>query len=202
HIPIAPGGHHVHVPDKGTDRIHHFTYDSSSGHLLLSSPAATTVRAGAGPRHIAYHPRLALAYVVDELSSQVTVHRIDPRNGSLVPHSWVPTLPSDFTGDSTAAEIQLSSDGRLLFASNRGHDSIVTYRVDGDGTPHSPRWSPTTGQQPRFFALDPTGSVLYAANQASHTICAFRVTRAGHLEQTGRVIRTGSPVCVVFSHLI
>lgn len=199
HIPFTPDQRHVLVPDKGTDRIHHFTYQPQTGRLTPATPATTAVRSGAGPRHIAYHPRLPLAYVADELNSQVTTYGYDSTTGALTPRSWLPTLPPDFTGDSTAAEIQLTPDARSLFVSNRGHDSIATYRVHPDGSLHTPRWTPTGGQQPRFFTIDPTGSTLYAANQASDTITAFHITQEGHLRRTSRTVHTGSPVCIVFS---
>ncbi|KOG25325.1 hypothetical protein ADK35_09330 [Streptomyces viridochromogenes] len=199
HIPLAPDQRHVLVPDKGTDRIHHFTYDTAAGRLTPATPATTTVRSGAGPRHIAYHPHLPRAYVADELNSQVTTYTYDRTTGALTPRAWLPTLPSTYTGDNTAAGIQLTPDARFLFVSNRGHDSVAAYRVRDDGTLHTPRWTPTGGRQPRFFTLDPAGDTLYAANQASDTIVAFHITPEGRLEPVGRTVSTGSPVCVVFS---
>ncbi|MEU7212629.1 lactonase family protein [Streptomyces sp. NPDC044989] len=196
HIPFAPDGHHVHVPDKGTDRIHQFAYDAATG--ILTPAPAVVVRSGSGPRHIAHHPRRPVAYVVDELNSQVTTYDCDPADGTLTPRSWLPTLPSSFTGDSTAAEIQLSHDARFLFLSNRGHDSLAVYPVSEDGTLRAPRWTPAGGRQPRFFTLDPTGATLYAANQASDTIAAFETTKDGRLHRTGTTINTGSPVCIAF----
>lgn len=197
HIPFAPDSLHVHVPDKGTDRIHHFTYDAGAGRLLAASPAATTVRAGAGPRHIAHHPRLPLAYVADELNSQVTTHTVSP-DGTLTPRSWLPTLPACYTGNSTAAEIQLTPSADLLLVSNRGHDSIAAYRVSADGTLHHPQWTSSGGRQPRFLAIDAAGTTLYVANQATDTIKAFQITADKHLQSTGRTVTTGSPVCIVF----
>jgi len=199
HIPFAPDGRHVHVPDKGTDRIHHFTYDVTTGRLTPAAPATTLVRAGAGPRHIVHHPRLPLAYVVDELNSQVTTYAYDQATGALTPRSWLPTLPSAYTGDSTAAEIQLTTDARLLFVSNRGHDSVATYHVGDEGTLRSPSWTSSGGRQPRFVATDPANATLYVANQLSDTIIAFSVAQRGQLRPVGRTVTTGSPVCIVFS---
>ncbi|WP_405970485.1 lactonase family protein [Streptomyces sp. NBC_00988] len=197
HIPFAPDRRHVLIPDKGTDRIHHFTYDAGAGRLMPAGPA-TTVRSGAGPRHITHHPHLPLAYVADELNSQVTTYSYDPMSGDLTPRSWLPTLPPTYTGDSTAAEIQFTPDARLLFVSNRGHDSIATYAVRDDGTLHAPRWTAAGGEQPRFLTTDANGDTLYVANQATDTITAFRITREGRLRPVGRTVATGSPVCIVF----
>ncbi|MEV3971356.1 lactonase family protein [Streptomyces sp. NPDC050698] len=199
HIPVAPDKRHVLVPDKGTDRIHHFTYDTAAGRLTPATAATTTVRSGAGPRHIAYHPHRPVAYVADELNSQVTTYTYDPATGALTPRSWLPSLPPTYTGDNTAAGIQLTPDAHFLFVSNRGHDSIATYAVRDDGTLHTPRWTPAGGRQPRFFTTDPTGTTLYAANQGTDTITAFHITKEGDLQPVGRSVATGSPVCIVFS---
>jgi 6-phosphogluconolactonase (cycloisomerase 2 family) len=113
----------------------------------------------------------------------------------------VPTLPPDFKGQNTTAEIGIAPSGRFVYGSNRGHQSIVIFAVDpNNGTLTPIGWESTQGQQPRFFALDPSGSLLYAANQGSDTIVTFRVDQgSGKLTPTGQVINTGSPVCIVFA---
>ncbi|MFE3737814.1 lactonase family protein [Streptomyces sp. NPDC059134] len=198
HIPFTPDGRHVLVPDKGTDLVHGFAYAPRTGRLSATTPPTNTVRSGAGPRHIRFHPRLPVAYVVDELNSQVTTYDFDASSGGLVPRSWLPTLPPSFTGNSTAAEIQLTPDARFLYVSNRGHDSVVGFRADAAGSLHTLGWTPTGGAQPRFITVDPTGSTLHVANQASDTITAFHIGGDGSLQRIGRPVATGSPVCIVF----
>ncbi|MEV5846153.1 beta-propeller fold lactonase family protein [Streptomyces sp. NPDC051985] len=183
HIPCAPDRHHVLAPGKDTDRIHRLTCDAVPGRLTQADPEAVTVRSGAGPRHIVYHWHLPLAYVADELNSRVTTYTHNRTTGGLAPRSRLPTLPSDFTDDSTAADIQLTPEACLLFVSHRGHDSVVTYAVQDTGTLHSPRWTSSGGRQPRFFPPDPADTTLYAANQPSdmtvvfHVAVQFRVCR-------------------------
>ena len=112
----------------------------------------------------------------------------------------IPTLPPSFTGRNTTAEIAVAPSGRFVYGSNRGHDSIAIFAVDGTaGTLTPVGWEPTQGKTPRFFALDPSGTFLYAANQDSDTIVCFRVDQgSGKLSPTGQVIRTGSPSTIVF----
>jgi hypothetical protein len=144
-------------------------------------------RRGAGPRHAAFHPTAPYAYVLNELDSTLTTYRFDSEGGGLVPLQVITTLPPAFTGDNTTSEIAVAPSGRFVYASNRGHDSIVIFRADGAAGVLEPvGWEPTQGKTPRFFTLDPPGTLLYAANQDSDTIVPFRVDpRAGTLTPTG-----------------
>ena len=188
-------------PDKGVDRVHVYRLDSLKGKLVPGDAPFVKSRYGAGPRHIAFHPQLPYAYLVNELDSTVTTYRWDSGRGELTPVQVVTTLPTSFTGDNTGAEIAVAPSGAFVFASNRGHDSIVSFAVDqATGTLSHVAWEPTQGKKPRFFTLDPAGNVLYAANEASDTIVAFRIDqRTGKLTPTGHVIETGSPSCIVFA---
>jgi 6-phosphogluconolactonase (cycloisomerase 2 family) len=157
-------------------------------------------RRGAGPRHAGFHPTAPYAYVLNELDSTLTTYRFDPEDGGLTPLQVITTLPPAFTGDNTTSEIAVAPSGRFVYASNRGHDSIVIFRADGAAGVLEPvGWEPTQGKTPRFFTLDPAGTFLYAANQDSDTIVAFRVDpRAGTLTPTGQVVSVGSPSTIVF----
>ena len=108
--------------------------------------------------------------------------------------------PTTFVGDNTGAEIAILPSGKFLYASNRGHDSIVIYAVDqATGMIEPVGWESVQGRKPRFFGLDPDATHLYAANQDTHTIVVFKVDHdTGKLTPTGQVIETGSPSCVVF----
>jgi 6-phosphogluconolactonase len=147
-----------------------------------------------------FHPSNAFAYVVNELDSTVTAHRFDPATGKLTPFQLVATLPDTFVGDSRASEIDVSHDGRILFASNRGHDSVASFAVDqatGRLTPVG--WADSKGKTPRFFALDPSGRLLFVADEDSDRIVPFRAGRDGQLLPGGEPVSTGSPVCIVFA---
>jgi 6-phosphogluconolactonase len=192
-------GRFVVVPDKGLDRIQVFRFDAERG--KLASCDILPARHGAVPRHITFHPRRPYAYLVAENDSTVFALHWDTGTGKLKPFQRVPTLPTDFVDDNMAAEIAIMPSGKFLYASNRGHDSIVIYSVDeASGRIETVGWEPVRGKKPRFFALDPAAEHLYAANEDSHAIVEFRVDQStGKLTHTGQVIETGSPTCIAFA---
>ncbi len=194
-------GKFVVVPDKGLDKIHVFRLDAERGKLVPCDPPFVKARYGVIPRHIAFHSSRPYAYVVNEQESTVNAYHWDTTRGELKPFQRVSTLPTSFVADNTAAEIAIPPSGKFLYASNRGHDSIVIYSVNAaDGTIEPISWESVQGKKPRFFGPDPDWSHLYAANQDSHTIVVFRVNHeTGKLTATGQVIETGSPTCIVFA---
>ncbi len=199
--PFDPAGRFIVVPDKGLDRIFVFRLHTATGKLVANNPPSVATREGAGPRHIAFHPRLPYAYVINELGSTMTTYRYDGTRGVLQPVQVLPTTPSTFTGDNTGAEVTVAPSGRFVYGSNRGHDSIVTFAVDRtNGTLTPLDWVSTQGKTPRFFALDPAANFLYAANQDTDTVVTFRVNqRNGRLSPTGQIIKVGSPCTIVFT---
>jgi 6-phosphogluconolactonase len=120
-----PSGRWVLIPDKGLDRTFVFRLDPSSGRLDPSEQGSVESRAGAGPRHVAFHPTRPAAWVLNELDSTAAAYRWDAERGALEPVQVITTLPNDFTGDSTAAEIAVTPDGRFVYCPNRGHDSVA-----------------------------------------------------------------------------
>ena len=191
-------GRFILVPDKGLDRVFTFRLDPS-GRLAPSEQGSVAARENAGPRHVALHPGGGLAYVVNEMDSSITACRYDAGAGRLEPFQIVPSLPDSFTGNSRAAEIAVSSDGRFVYASNRGHDSIGVFAVEaGTGRLSPTQWVPA-GRTPRFFALDPSGRFLFVAGEDDDCILAFAVNASiGHLTRIAETARTGSPVCMIF----
>jgi 6-phosphogluconolactonase (cycloisomerase 2 family) len=191
-------GRFILVPDKGVDRTFTLQVDAEAARLELIHALAH--REGAGPRHIAFTPDARFAYVLNELAASLLACRYDAATGALAPFQLLPSVPDAFTGHTDAAEVVVSGDGRFLYASNRGHDSIGVFAIDGETGRLSPvQWVPSGGRTPRFFALDPTSRFLFAANEDSDTIVTFEVEGGtGRLAPTGQEIRTGSPVCIVF----
>ena len=200
HNPFDRDGRFIVIPDKGLDRIFVFRLDPEKGKLIAEEKSSVNTREGAGPRHADFHPRLPYAYVINELDSTVTTYRFDRARGELTPLQIVTTLPSDFTGNNTTAEIWVHPSGRFVYGSNRGHDSIVTYFVDrSTGLLATVGWQSTEGSTPRYFGLDPSGNLLCAGNQNSDTIVNFRVDQStGKLYPLGDPVRSGSPVTIVF----
>ena len=194
-------GRFVVAPDKGLDKVHVYRFDASHGRLLPCDPPFVKARYGAVPRHVTFHPTQPYAYVVNELESTVTAYHWNTEIGELKPFQVVPTTPTTYTGDNTGAEIAMASSGKFVYASNRGHDSIVIFSIDPTSGMLDPiGWESVQGRKPRFFCLGPDGSHLYAANQDSHTIVVFRVNReTGMLTPTGQIIETGSPSCIIFA---
>ena len=199
-VNFGPEGNTLYVTDLGTDRIHIYRYDAEPGTLEEAEPPAAHLAPGAGPRHLALHPSGQYAYVVNELGNTVTAFT---RNGAggLTSIQTIGTLPDTFTGDNTTAEIVLHPNGRFLYASNRGHDSIVAYAIAADtGRLRLVGHAPTGGKTPRNFNIDPAGRFLLAANQDSGSIAVFRINSdAGTLKPTGVSILVPRPVCVVFA---
>jgi 6-phosphogluconolactonase len=200
HIPIDPTGQHFIVPDKGYDRTYVFRV-TAEGKIVPSEQASVVARPGAAPRHLAFHPTAPYAYQCNEIDSTVTTFGYDAATGRLDELEIQTTLPADFTGRNSTAEIMVAPSGRYVYVSNRGHNSIAIFAADaGTGTLTPVGWEPTQGSQPRYFTFDPSGMFLYAANQASHTIVTFMVdTERGTLTPTGQTIEVGSPVSIVFA---
>lgn len=200
HIVFDPGGRSVIVPDKGLDRVFVFRFDGATGKLTPTEQGAAIARPGSGPRHAAFHPRLPIAWVVNEISSTLTTYFWDAERGSLRPVQILPTLPSDYTGANTAAEIAVSAGGRFVYCSNRGHDSIATFQSDPrTGVLTSSGWTPSQGRTPRYIGFDPSHSWLCAANEQSDTVVTFRAEPAtGRLTVVGSPVENASPVSIAF----
>jgi len=194
-----PAGRFLVVPDKGFDRLFVFRIDEAKGTLVPGDPPFVATRSGAGPRHLAFHPRLPYAWVINELDSTVAAYATQPA-GALAPMQIVPSLPATYTGNNTGAAIVVSPSGRFVYVSNRGHESVGIFRVEeSNGTLSAVGWESTRGTTPRFIGLDPAGTRLYAANQRSDSIVEFRVDQAtGLLAATGQVVNASTPVCIVF----
>lgn len=199
-VNLAPDNRYALVADLGTDHVMVYRFDAARG--VLETPAAHAFKTppGSGPRHLAFHPGGRRVLVLNELSSTLMLLDYDPATGRLAPLQTVSTLPEGFSGENTTAEVAVHPNGRWVFASNRGHDSLAVFALD----PAAQRLErldhiSTRGRSPRHFALDPAGRYLWAANQATHTLVMFRVDEAtGRVLPTGQTREVGSPVCVRF----
>jgi 6-phosphogluconolactonase len=199
-------GHFVLVTDLGTDQVLVYRLDPSTGQLAPNDQGTAVVaeHPGAGPRHFAFAASGRTLYVINELNSTVTVYDYTPERGELHARQVVSTLPDGVDGPAignSCAHIALSPDGRFVYGSNRGHDSIAIWEVEGaNGELRPVGHESTRGKTPRNFTLDPTGSWLLVANQESDTIVPFRRDpSSGRLTATGPVTQTPSPVAILFS---
>ena len=184
--------------DLGVDEVKVYRFEGTTGKLSPNDPPSVSVKAGAGPRHFAFHPSKPNAYVINELDSTITTFTYDPKSGVLESVQTLSTLPKEFEGVTHTAEVQVHPSGRFVYGSNRGHDSIAMFKVDdATGKLTSIGHEPTGGKTPRNFGIDPSGRYLIAANQDSDTLVVFRIDpAAGRLQSTGIVINVPAPVCV------
>jgi 6-phosphogluconolactonase len=196
-IVLDAAGRFAFAPDLGIDKVMIYRVDAAKGGLQPNSFAA--VKPAAGPRHFDFHPSGNFGYVINELNSTITAFAYNKAKGALTELQSVSTVPDGFNGTNYCADIHVHPSGRFLYGSNRGLDSIVAFRIGGDGKLSLPRHEPTGGKWPRNFGIDPTGAFLYVANQNSDTIVAFRLDpQTGALAPTGQVTAVPMPVCLKF----
>lgn len=199
-IETTPDNRFAIAVDLGLDELLVYRFDASKGSLIPNDPPFASLDPGAGPRHLAFHPNGKLAYVVNELQSTITAFTYDPSGGTLQKLNTISTLPKNFTGVNDTAEIHVHPSGKFLYASNRGHDSIALFSIDGrTGALTLVDHFPTQGKTPRDFDIDPTGKFLFVANQGTNNIVVFRIDlNNGKLTPTGQILQVPSPVCLKF----
>lgn len=196
-----PSGQFALSADLGADRVFVYRLDAGGGTLSHVDGADGTLSPGAGPRHIAFHPKLPLLYVVNELDSTITTFAFDGARGTLTPRGSVSTLPANWKGESTGADIHVASLGNVLYTSNRGHNSIAVLTIaPTTGELSAAQWIPTEGDIPRNFGLDPSERWLLVANQHSDNVVVYsRDPRSGRLTLTPHRLAVPSPVCIRFA---
>jgi 6-phosphogluconolactonase len=184
--------------DLGLDKVFIYAFDAAQGKLTPNEPAFAKVAPASGPRHFAFHPGGGFGYVINEMANTVTAFAYDAGKGSLTEIQTISTLPEDFKGTSHTAEVQVHPSGKVLYGSNRGHDSIAIFAIDpSTGRLSTIGFEPTQGKNPRNFALDPTGAYLLAENMGSDTIVVFRIeAETGALRPTGQTVALPQPVCI------
>ena len=199
-IETTPDNRFAIAADLGLDELLVYHFDASHGALTANDPPFAKVEAGAGPRHLAFHPNGKFAYVINELQGTVSAFSYDATHGRLNPLENISTLPKDFSAENTTAEIEVHPSGKFLYASNRGHDSIAAFAIDAQkGTLRLIDHFSTKGRTPRSFAIDPTGSWLLVANQNTGNVIVFRIDkRTGRLTAGGEEVKVPSPVCLKF----
>jgi 6-phosphogluconolactonase len=188
---LDPTGRFVLVCDLGTDRIRIFPYDPATG-ALGEEAAYGEMPPGSGARHLAFHPNGHWLYVDGEMGNLVCRFDWSADAGTLHRRSTVSTLPPDFAGTSTAAELLIAPDGQTLYITNRGHDSVASFRIDAaTGDPSLLDLAPSGGSMPRNLAFSPDGRWAIVSNHASDNIAVLRVDAA-----SGRLARIGDPIAV------
>lgn len=170
-----------------------------SAHSALEQVGIVPTREIAEARHIVLHRNNKYAYLVNERDNTVCFYEFAEKTGELIPKQVLPTLPETYTGEGQASGIVISKNGKYLYVSNRKHDSISMYTINQDnGMLKYGECVSTYGATPRFITLGERDDVLYAANEDSDNIIRYIIRDNGTLAKDERVVRTGSPVCIVF----
>ena len=191
---------HALVADLGIDKIMIYEYDGSRGKLTPNKQPFAQLQGGAGPRHLTFHPNGKYLYAINELDSTLTSFKYDDDDGKLKHIETVSTLPIDFKGVSYCADVHIHNSGKFLYGSNRGHNSIVVFQIDGgNGKLKLIEHVWTQGDWPRNFVIDPSGRFLSVANQRSDNVVTFSIDQeTGRLELTHFFEEIPSPVCLKF----
>jgi 6-phosphogluconolactonase len=176
--------------DLGLDKLFVYHFDARDGSLQPNDPPFVSVKPGSGARHVKFHPNGKWVYLITEIGCTVVAFNWNATNGSLTEFQTVSTLPADFKGVSTCAEVLVHPNGKFLYGSNRGHDSLAVFSIDQTtGRLTLLECVPSGGKWPRNFAFDPTGKWIICANHDSNNVLVFRID-----ENTGRLTQTGPPV--------
>ena len=198
---FSPDEQYLFVADLGTDKEHIYRFDGKSPTPLSeAADSAFMLSPGSGPRHIAFHPSKPWMYLLSELSGTVDVFKYDSGAGKISPLQRIRNTPESFKGDPGSADIHLTSDGKYLYASNRGDaDNIAVYTVGEDGTLTNKQYVSVKGKHPRNFVIDPTDHYLLVANKDSDNVVIFTIDpNTGMLTATGQELHIPNPTCLKF----
>ncbi len=195
-VAFDPSGRFVFVPHTGPDAIYQFRFDttnSRSGPLQPNTPPILRTPAGDAPRHMVFHPSRPFAWTDNEAGDSVTSFRLDTRTGTLTPIQTVSTLPGDFAepDKNACAALQISPNGRFLYAANRGHESVACFVINEKTGRVTSLGQTKTGRTPRSISVDPQGRFLYAAGQNDNTLWTYRIQADGRLKHESTQ-RTGT----------
>ncbi|MFD1142364.1 lactonase family protein [Larkinella insperata] len=195
---VSPNNRFVYVCDLGTDKVYIYEFDKASGKVKPAATPYASVAPGSGPRHIAIHPNGKYLYLVEELTSSVATFALDSKTGALtLLQDNVKTLPADFTGNNTSADIHTDPKGKFLYQSNRGHNALAVLSIANDGKVTLNGQQSTDGKTPRNFLIDPKGEYAFAANQDTDNIVVYKIDgKTGQLNPTGTQIKVPAPVCL------
>ncbi len=197
-IVVAPNNRFALVADLGLNQVLSYRLDASTAKLAPAEPPFVKSPDRAGPRHLVYHPQKPLVYVINETGNSVSVYQFNAETGALREQQTISTLPSDFTGKSYCADLKFAANGRFLYGTNRGHDSIACYRVADDGQLSLIEIIPSLGKGPQNLVVVEPSNLLLCANMPGNNVAVFRLDPAsGKLSAIGDPMPTPSPSCIM-----
>ena len=195
---FGPSGTRVFVPDLGADRIFSYRADPSDASLTPTLQKSVASLAGAGPRHVRFHPNQKWMYGIDELSGSITRYDFDIDTGKLIRRETVTTLPAGFEGDNLCADLVITPDGRFLYGTNRGHDSIAAYRIGKGGLLEPIAITSSGGKSPQNLDISHDGRWLLVANMSGGNVAVFAIDPAtGKLSKSATRYPIAHPACIV-----
>ena len=196
----SPDNRFLLMADLGIDRVLSYRFDAMTGTVAAGPAAILSMKPGAGPRHLAFHPNGSCFYVINELDSSIAVVAFDCAAGSLELLQCVSTLPPASAIANDACAIALTPDGRFLYATNRGHESVAIFAVDPAGGWLTAKGHvPSGGRTPRCLTVDPGGRFALVSNQNSDNVAVFRIEQAsGALTLAASPVAVGTPMCIAF----
>jgi 6-phosphogluconolactonase len=182
------------VGDLGVDKVFVYRFDEKTGSLAPNDPPSVSIKPGLGARHVKFHPNGKWVYLINEIGSAVIGFNWDGTKGTLSEFQMVSTLPEDFKGTSACAEMEIHPNGKFLYGTNRGHDSLVVFAIDQTtGKLSLVQHISSAGKTPRNFAFDPTGKWIVCTNHGSNNAVVFKVD-----ENTGKLTQVGEPAEVPY----
>lgn len=195
---ISPDNRFVFAADLGLDRIMAYQLDASTARLTPNRQAFVRTPPGAGPRHLTFHPNGRHIYAINELANSVTRFDYDAQLGVLFERQTISTLPEVHTGTSYCADVKVTPDGRFLYGTNRGHDSIAAYRIGEQGELTLVTIEPSRGVAPQNLAITPDGQLLLCANMVGNNVVVFKINaETGGLTPIGDPLSITSPSCIL-----
>lgn len=194
-IVLSPNGKHIFAADLGIDKIVSYTVDDSR--LVAGRQPFVRTAPGTGPRHLTFHPDGKRVFVVNEIGNTVTGYGYDATNGFLSEHQTISTLPEDFEETTHTADIKITPNGKFLYATNRGHDSVAAYRFKGNDL-HLVNIEPSLGKGPQNLAIVGDGKFLLCANLPGNNLIVFKIDQTtGQLSAIGDPVSIPSPSCIM-----
>jgi 6-phosphogluconolactonase len=199
---VSPDNKYVYMANLGTDKVMIYLLDQKTGRLSTARDSSVSAQPGAGPRHFTFHPTKPVFYLAQELNSTVTLFNRDKSTGDLAPIQTLSTLPEGFTGQNTVADIHTTPDGKYLYVSNRGHNSLAIYSIKEDGKLEFQGHQPVQGDHPRNFLVDPNGEFILVANMNTDNIVMFKIDKStGKLKDSGITLKVPAAVCLKWCKL-
>ncbi len=196
-IVVSPDNKFAFAADLGLDEVLGYRLDAATSKLTPNKRPFTRTIPGAGPRHLTFHPNGKHVYTINELKSSVTLFDYEPASGTLIEQQTLPTLPKGYLGASYCADVKITPNGRFLYGTNRGHDSIAAYRLDDAGRLTLLGIEPSLGKGPQNLVITPNGELLLCANMPGNNVVVFRIDQqTGGLKAIGEPTAIPSPSCI------